>query len=82
VVKEEAIKNADKGNLSVACEQLQTQARSLSYSASKAPEQVRVKIEAEVKLLKDQAEQLREGDYNRSLRKQLQNDSWIQKNSK
>jgi len=82
VAKDDAIAQADAGNLKQAAATLAAQNRKLNEVYANAPAGVQVQIRAETNNLNDFSGQLGDGQYNGASRKMLQSQSYTTRNSK
>lgn len=82
VRKDEAMAEADAGNLADAAKKLEIQATVLNSNILNAPEPVQAQMRLEIGNLLNQSQELQRGNYDSSFRKQMQSESFSTRNSK
>lgn len=83
LAKDEAIRDADAGNLQAAGSKLSRQAADLEKNLpASAPAPMKAKVAQEAASLRTRAKDLENNRYDKAARKELQNESWQRKNAK
>ncbi|HHY84291.1 MAG TPA: VWA domain-containing protein [Verrucomicrobia bacterium] len=82
VTKDEALAACDAGNLALAAQKLESQARALEANLANCPVPLQAKYQAELENLREHSVQLQKGNFDASVRKQMQSESFLIRNSK
>ncbi|HYG22510.1 MAG TPA: hypothetical protein VEH04_06975, partial [Verrucomicrobiae bacterium] len=82
VLKDEALADADAGNLAAAASKLKKQSIILQNNVQYAPAPAQAAMERELKNLEDRSQQLESGRYDAPTRKALSSESFSTRNSK